>query len=48
MGPTLTPVANATTVQIVKDFAPKFARVRVATVGAAVTLGYVTLKALGA
>jgi hypothetical protein len=48
IGGTFTPTASTTTVQIVKDFVPKFARVIVATAGATVTPGYISVKALGA
>jgi hypothetical protein len=48
MGATFTPTASTTTVSVVKDFVPKFARVVVATAGSAVTAGYISLKALGA
>lgn len=48
IGGTFTPTASTTTIQIVKDFAPKFARVIVATAGATVTPGYISVKALGA
>lgn len=48
IGTTFTPVASSTTIAIVKDFVPKFARVIVATAGATVTPGYISLKAIGA
>ncbi|UDL16844.1 hypothetical protein SEA_ATUIN_181 [Arthrobacter phage Atuin] len=47
IGGTFTPTASTTTLQIVKDFIPKFARVIVATAGATVTPGYISLKATG-
>lgn len=47
IGGTFTPTASTTTLQIVKDFLPKFARVIVATAGATVTPGYISLKATG-
>jgi hypothetical protein len=48
IGGTFTPTASTTTIQVVKDFVPKFVRVIVATAGATVTPGYISVKALGA
>lgn len=48
IGGQFTPTASTTTIQVVKEFVPKFARVIVATAGATVTPGYISLKALGA
>lgn len=48
IGSTFTPVANSTTVTYQTNVLPKFARINVATAGAAVTMGYVGLKATGA
>lgn len=47
IGSTFTPTGASTSIQIVKDFVPKFARVIVATAGASVTMGYVSVKGLG-
>jgi hypothetical protein len=48
LGSQFTPTASTTTIQVIKDFVPKFARVIVATAGATVTPGYISVKALGA
>lgn len=46
IGSTFTPAASTTTVQVHQNIMPRFARVRVATAGATVTAGYVSIKAL--
>lgn len=47
IGSTFTPTASTTTTTVNKDTMPKFARVIVATAGATVTPGYISLKAQG-
>jgi hypothetical protein len=47
-GAALTGVASSTVIQITKDYLPKFVRGLVSTVGATVTAGYVSVKAVGA
>jgi hypothetical protein len=46
IGANFTPTASATSVFVFKDIMPKFARISVATAGAAVTAGYVSVKAI--
>lgn len=48
LGATISPTANSTTVTIIKDYVPKFVRVITTTAGVGATLGYITVKALGA
>jgi hypothetical protein len=46
IGANFTPTASATSVFVFKDIMPKFTRISVATAGAAVTAGYVSVKAI--
>lgn len=46
IGSNFTPTASSTTLAVFKDVMPKFARVSVATAGATVTAGYVSIKAI--
>lgn len=48
LGTTITPTANSTAVTIIKDFTPKFLRVQTTAAGTGATLGYISVKALGA
>lgn len=48
LGATITPTASTTAVTIIKDFTPKFLRVQTTTAGVGATLGYISVKALGA
>ena len=48
MGANITTTANSTAVTILKDFAPKFLRLVTSTAGSGATLGYISVKALGA